>query len=428
MKRYARLVACLLIAIVTSATALVAQGQDVLRQFIERGNALVREGQYAQARGEYQKALLRLPAEAQGPILQTVARCHYLEGNTDAAVTSLRLAVLVDPDDETGRQLLKTILGDVGREDEAVAFLERVDREGAKALLRELPPQQRPGFLRTVRLEDDIEAFPVEAGRKGRYRVFLTERSPLGTLGEYFERHRLGPREKAEVEELAEPYEIREESFEVYVPETYGEDEGEESYGLFVWISPIPMGAPRPDHLPVLDARKMIWVGANSSGNARRTWDRKSLALDAVQAMRQLYKIDDERVYVGGYSGGGRVASHLSVLYPDVFQGGFLFMGCDYYRDVPFPDDPLPENGGRIWPASFKVPKRDVLKLAKSRNRYAFVTGEQDFNRAQTLAYYRRYKADGFRHVDYLEIPGANHYYGVRGEWLEKGLAVLDGK
>ena len=67
-----------------------------------------------------------------------------------------------------------------------------------------------------------------------------------------------------------------------------------------------------------------------------------------------------------------------------------------------------------------------VRKLIRERNRYVFLTGERDFNRPQTRVFHRLYKKDGFRHVTYIEIPGADHYFGVRGEWLAKGIEALD--
>jgi poly(3-hydroxybutyrate) depolymerase len=43
--------------------------------------------------------------------------------------------------------------------------------------------------------------------------------------------------------------------------------------------------------------------------------------------MRQLYSIDEQRVYASGYSGGGRITSGLALLYPEVFGGGFSVYG-----------------------------------------------------------------------------------------------------
>ncbi len=56
-----------------------------------------------------------------------------------------------------------------------------------------------------------------------------------------------------------------------------------------------------------------------------------------------------------------------------------------------------------------------------------FLTGSRDFNRAQTKAAYKRATDEGFEHATYLEIPDADHYFGISGEWLRRGLVALDG-
>ena len=56
------------------------------------------------------------------------------------------------------------------------------------------------------------------------------------------------------------------------------------------------------------------------------------------------------------------------------------------------------------------------------------LTGELDFNRAQTRATYRQMLEDGFQHVLFLQIPGASHYHAVEKEWLDRGLRYLDGR
>ena len=56
---------------------------------------------------------------------------------------------------------------------------------------------------------------------------------------------------------------------------------------------------------------------------------RQALALDAVHNMRKRYNVEDDRVFVSGFSGGGLVASQLIHGFPDVFHGGFFINGED---------------------------------------------------------------------------------------------------
>jgi len=395
-----------------------AENPSSVLGWLERGNSLLEQGRPAEARAEYERALPYIKGEQQPEVLRVVARTYYLEERGDDAVKVLKWALFVDPDDAVSRQLFTGVHEALGRAEEGRAWLARLDAEGVEALAAEIPPSEEPSFPLRVRLDDDVPAEAPRPGRTGSYRVAFTERSPLSSRESYYEHHQLTRKEIAEVE-TTPTYDLAEESFEVHVPEGY---DGTQAYGLFVWVSPTARGrVQREDNLAVLAEKRLIWVAANNSGNPRPRWDRIGLALDAAHSMRKLYRIDERRVYAGGYSGGGRISTLLSVLYPDVFQGGFLFMGCDYYKKVPAPDKP-----GAVYPATFHEPPRGTMKVVRERNRYVFITGERDFNRPSTRLYHRQYEKDGFRHVTYLEIPGADHYFGLRGEWLGKGIEALD--
>ena len=145
------------------------------------------------------------------------------------------------------------------------------------------------------------------------------------------------------------------------------------------------------------------------------------MALDAVVNMTGLYEIDEHRVYAAGYSGGGRITSGLAMLWPEVFRGGFSIYGCSYFGAVPVPDKP-----GARWPASFPRPAQRELRRLADEQRFVLLTGELDFNRAETLATWETMVGDGFRHAVYLEVPGASHYTRVPLAWLERGVEALD--
>jgi hypothetical protein len=133
-------------------------------------------------------------------------------------------------------------------------------------------------------------------------------------------------------------YKLSGETFEAFVPEDY---DGAEPYGLVVWVNAGPEGTPPKHWLDTLREHKLIWVGANNSGNNRSKWVRIGLALDAAEHMQKAYKIDPLRVYVSGGSGGGRISSMLAVGFPDVITGGgFPMIGCDYFKLVELPASP----------------------------------------------------------------------------------------
>lgn len=210
-------------------------------------------------------------------------------------------------------------------------------------------------------------------------------------------------------------YNIATEKFRVWVPKAYAHDQ---EWGLFVWVDPGDVPHIAEEWENVLSEHKLLAIAAYRSGNGRHTGTRIQLALDAAFNMRRRFHITPRRVYISGHSGGGRVASMAGVAYADVFSGAFPMAGVNFYKPTPAP-------GGRQYPPSF-APMGPILAEAKRRNRYVLLTGTKDFNRENTRGVYQRgFKAEGFRHVLYLDVPDMGH---VRppGEWFARGLDFLD--
>ena len=147
-------------------------------------------------------------------------------------------------------------------------------------------------------------------------------------------------------------YELPNESFEVRVPNTY--TPADPGWGLVVWVSPMNSGAPpRRDWSDILDSHKLIWIGADGSGNERAAWCRIGLAIDAAYNLQQRYRIDPTRIYVAGMSGGSKIAGLLGLAYPDVFAGGIYCCGVSFYKDIDAPAPPgehLAPNQHRVYP------------------------------------------------------------------------------
>lgn len=210
-------------------------------------------------------------------------------------------------------------------------------------------------------------------------------------------------------------FEIAKEKLQLVVPKGYRADE---PWGLFVWVSAGPTANIPADWEAVLAAKKLLFVGALNSGNPRNIFDRVRMAVDAGVGLRKRFRIDERRVYVSGFSGGARVASMLGVAFADIFTGALPFMGVNFYTDLPMP-------GGKTYELSF-IPDDDVLAIAKKRGRFAFVTGEKDFNRVEIRsAFENGYRKEGFVKVTSLEVPGLGHAMPP-AKWLEQGLEFLD--
>jgi len=144
-----------------------------------------------------------------------------------------------------------------------------------------------------------------------------------------------------------------------------------------------------------------LFVGAYQAGNPRDVVERARLALDAAFNLRQLYRIDPKRIYLGGFSGEGRVAGMVGMAYPEVFSGTICMCGVSFYTDIP-------TTTGEHWPRSFNP---DAGRLAQAKgNRFVLLTGDQDINRENTHEVWRSgFEREGFRHVRYLEVPGLKH-------------------
>ena len=189
------------------------------------------------------------------------------------------------------------------------------------------------------------------------------------------------------------------EKFQVIVPGTFSTNL---TWGLLVWISP----GDAPGILSAWEAElakeQLLFVGAYKSGNPRFTAERVSLALEAAFNMRQMYKIDTNRIYVGGFSGGGRVAGMVGTGYPDIFAGTICVCGVGFYTDIP-------TTTGEHWQRTF-TPDTTLLAQAKSDRRFVLLTGDKDINRENTREVWRSgFEREGFRHVRYVEVPGLKH-------------------
>ena len=224
---------------------------------------------------------------------------------------------------------------------------------------------------------------------------------------------------KARLHSIEDPagIDLAAEKFQIIVPATYRHSE---KWGVFVWISPGDTPLIPAEWESVLAARKLLFVGAFKSGNPRNIFDRIRLAVAANTGMRGRFNVDARRVYVSGFSGGGRTASMVGVAFADMFTGALPFMGVNFYESIALGD------GKTVYGADF-IPDPEVLAIARKSSRYALVTGEKDFNRPGTKAVYEQgYRKEGFAHVLYLEAPGVGHAM-PSAAWLERGIDFLDG-
>ncbi len=155
-----------------------------------------------------------------------------------------------------------------------------------------------------------------------------------------------------------QPIDLAQERFTVYVPP----QPPARGYGVLVFVPPWENAMLPRGWAAILDRHGVIFVSAANSGNGANVLDRREpLALLGVHNVMQRFRVDPERIYIGGYSGGSRVAMRLALAYPDIFRGAFLNAGSDPIGD---PQTPLP-------PA-------EIFSRFQETTRLVYISGQND--------------------------------------------------
>ena len=193
--------------------------------------------------------------------------------------------------------------------------------------------------------------------------------------------------------------------WQAYVPQTYSADSPP---GVIVYVSPGHSAALPRGWDSVLDEHNLIWIGANKSGNRVAVPRRKLKAILGLDALRKQYAIDDTRIYLAGFSGGGKVASMMATELPAVFAGGIFICGViDLGSDEP----------------------RHIEAIRS--NRYVFLTGESDQALWSTRRAYRSYEEARVPDIKLIIVRGMGHSnpprreFGKAIEFLETGRHAI---
>jgi hypothetical protein len=160
-----------------------------------------------------------------------------------------------------------------------------------------------------------------------------------------------------EASRLLNDYESRDQRYQLYVPRDYNPDR---LWPLVLFVSPgdDPLGW-RFWQKPC-EEKGAFFCAAYGAGNNCPAGQRLRIILDAFDDVRRHYKVDPDRTYLTGFSGGGRMACTIAFALPEYFGGVAPVGGTN------------PLNG------------LDYLRLrVRDRLSVAFLTGEKDFNRRE---------------------------------------------
>lgn len=187
--------------------------------------------------------------------------------------------------------------------------------------------------------------------------------------------------------------------WELNVPKNYYPDNPP---GVLVYVSPqnrinIPSG-----WTSITEENNLIWIAARMSGNTINVSKRISFAVMALSLIQLNYQIDPTRVYITGFSGGGRIASIVATEYPTIFKGAIYNSGVNF------------------WQQSDAA----LLELIKN-HRFVFIAGSDDFNLQDTRQIYAKYKKAGAKNIKLTVIRGMGHENPKRSRFA-RAIQFLD--
>jgi len=206
--------------------------------------------------------------------------------------------------------------------------------------------------------------------------------------------------DSATMDTVAEFMDVNEDiTWKMYVPETY---DPAVPAGLMVYISPSQEGWMPRRWQSVIDDENLIWISANASGNEELVAKRMIYAVLAPQIATASYKIDPDRVYLSGFSGGGKVSGMVAINFANIFRGAIYICGAEYWSE-----------------------DRPPMFSQVEKNRYVFLTGSEDFNRDLTYKIYRKYQSAGLENVELINVPRMTHQ-NPSARYFLKAINFLD--
>lgn len=180
------------------------------------------------------------------------------------------------------------------------------------------------------------------------------------------------------------------ERFSVYIPPI----QPAAGYELLVFVAPWEDAKIPQQWFSTLDKHGMVFVTAAKSGNDENVIDRREpLALLAAFNITEKYSIDPSRIYVGGFSGGSRVALRLALAFPDLFRGALLEAGSDPIGDT-----------------QIAIPGSDLFRHFRERTHIVYLTGRNDPEHLdQDTRSMRSMREWCVAHVDDISMPFVGH-------------------
>ncbi|HTU67634.1 MAG TPA: hypothetical protein VMF52_16910 [Steroidobacteraceae bacterium] len=172
-------------------------------------------------------------------------------------------------------------------------------------------------------------------------------------------------------------------------------------HGALVFVHPYNSGELPDGWAEILDRRDLAWVAAEKSGNAVAGSQRALVALLGLTLLSRTTTLDDSRRYIGGMSGGGKIAGEVLTRFPAYFDGALCIVGAN------------------------PVPAARLRSPELREKRVLFLTGDRDFNHYDVLQVYGKFRDAGLSHAQLVDLRGFGHQYPDATQ-LDAALELLD--
>lgn len=192
-------------------------------------------------------------------------------------------------------------------------------------------------------------------------------------------------------------FKVRKYPVNVFIPYNYSK---RKSFGLVLFLHSGKSAIPSNSYRKILRKKRLLWVGFDvmkkkvSAGN-------ELLALAATYEMQRIFNIDYERIYIAGFSHGGKIASSMVLNYPHIYKGAVLMGGAAI---------------SHLSPKFFYVRRNTPI---------VFATSDWDYNFSEVFGVYTNLLLNGFKHIHFLQENHKGHSLLYSNNFY-KALNILD--
>ncbi len=160
---------------------------------------------------------------------------------------------------------------------------------------------------------------------------------------------------------LPKDYDSRKQKYQLFVPANYKPNK---AWPLIAFISPGNEPTGFNAFKKVCEKHGVFFCSPYAAGNPVPAGQRTRIILDMLDDVRRQYVIDPDQTYVGGFSGGGRMACSIALSLPEYFAGILPVCGTNPFS-----------------------PPDYLRHRTEDRLSVAFLTGETDSNRKENEVY-----------------------------------------